>query len=57
MQKINDGTFRYSIFPTLVYVVECYDLIDDVKKACEEVDWSETYRSSHSDSYSSKIPI
>ena len=57
MQKISDGTFRYSIFPTLVYVVECHDLIDDVTKAWEEVDWSETYRSSHSDSYSSKIPI
>ena len=57
MPLIKDSTIRFSIFPTLVYVVECFDLIDDVKNACDSVDWSETYRSSHSDSYSSKIPI
>ena len=57
MPRINDSTIRFSIFPTLVYAVECFDLIDDVKNACDSVDWSETYRSSHSDSYSSKIPI
>ena len=31
---------RFNIFPTLVYVVDCDELVDDVKIACENYDWT-----------------
>ena len=35
---------RLKLFPSLVYVVDCHELIDDVKKACEEIDWADDSR-------------
>tara|TARA_Y100001951_G_C11248245_1_gene244750 strand:+ start:340 stop:969 length:630 start_codon:yes stop_codon:yes gene_type:complete len=35
---------RFKLFPSLVYVVDCSELIDDVKKACDEVDWDNDSR-------------
>ena len=35
---------RFKLFPSLVYVVDCHELIDDVKKACEEIDWADDSR-------------
>ena len=33
---------RFNIFPSLVYLVDCDELIDDVKSACENYDWNDT---------------
>ena len=35
---------RFKLFPSLVYVVDCDELIDDVKKACDEIDWEDDSR-------------
>ena len=35
---------RFKLFPSLVYVVDCHELIDDVKKACEQIDWADDSR-------------
>ncbi len=35
--KFDNGNLRFNIFPTLVYVLDCSDLIDDVKKICKDI--------------------
>ena len=35
--KFDNGNYRFNIFPTLVYVLDCSDLVDDVKKIAEDI--------------------
>ena len=32
---------RFKLYPSLVYVVDCDELVDDVKDACNEIDWDD----------------
>ena len=43
MKKFNNGDIRVCIFPSIVYVLECSDLVDDVKEILDDdVEWSES---------------
>ena len=43
MKKFNNGDSRVCIFPSILYVLECSDLVDDVKEILDDdVEWSES---------------
>jgi len=43
MRKFDNGNIRVSIFPTLVYVIECSDLVEDVKSLLtDDIEWSDS---------------
>ena len=39
MKKIDDDSIRFSLFPSVVYVLDFSELVDDVSAICEEIDW------------------
>ena len=40
MKKLEDGTLQFSIFPTIIHVLDFFDLVDDVEKICNGVEWT-----------------
>tara|TARA_B100001094_G_scaffold66528_1_gene62715 strand:- start:154 stop:756 length:603 start_codon:yes stop_codon:yes gene_type:complete len=43
MNQLNNGNVRVCIFPTIVYVVQCSDLVEDVKVLLnDDVEWSDS---------------
>lgn len=40
MKKLEDGTLQFSIFPTIIHVLDFSDLVGDVEKICNGVEWS-----------------
>ena len=43
MKKFDNGNIRVCIFPTLVYVIECSDLVEDVKSLLtDDIEWSDS---------------
>ena len=42
MKKFDNGTMRFNIFPTLVYILDCSDLIDEVKTLKETIVWNDS---------------
>ena len=40
MKKLEDGTLQFSIFPTIIHVLDFSDLVDDVEKICNGVEWT-----------------
>ena len=40
-KKLDNGALRFSIFPTLVYGMDCSDLLDDVLDIFKKVNWKD----------------
>ncbi len=40
MKKLEDGTLQFSIFPTIIHVLDFSDLVDDVEEICNGIEWS-----------------
>ena len=41
LKKLDNGALRFSIFPTLVYGMDCSDLLDDVLDIFKKVNWKD----------------
>ena len=41
VKKLDNGALRFSIFPTLVYGMDCSDLLDDVLDIFKKVNWKD----------------
>ena len=49
---MNDNyAHRFNIFPTLVYIVDCSDLIEPVKELLKSVKWNDDWRGQSEDLY------
>jgi uncharacterized protein (TIGR02466 family) len=42
MKKFDNGTLRFNIFPTLVYILDCSDLVDQIKNINETIVWNDS---------------